>query len=172
MKIVSPRLQKLFALWDSRRHSPFPRRSEFQPSDLRFILGGISLIDIHREPLRFFYRLHGTSTAQWLGFDLTRKFLDQAPSKSWAERTGSHLTQVALSGIPSVVWHTDERIADHFWNLEALVLPLSREGTGLNMLISAVEQYAPDTKHAIPMTVVTSAGFPDGVIAKHQPASS
>jgi hypothetical protein len=139
MEIASPKLRQLYAHWVSRTHAPFPRQSEFHPSDLRFILGGLSLIEVHREPLRFLYQLHGTEMARWVGFDLTGKFIGQCPNESWAALAARHLREVAISGEPSIAWHFDEIVGNQYWNLEALVLPISRDGSNLDMMISAVD---------------------------------
>jgi hypothetical protein len=146
MELLSPFLQRLHADWNTlRRDTPYPSRGDFEPLRFRYILGSISLIDVHREPLRFFYRLHGTDMARWLGFDLTGKFMDEAPNRDWARLACQHLTAVVESGQPSVAWHFDELVGDQLWNLEALVLPLSRSGHGLDMLISAVFHHKPNT---------------------------
>jgi PAS domain len=141
MEIVSPKLQQLFALWTACTHSPYPRRAEFHAGPLRFVLGGMSLIDIHHDPLRFLYRLHGTEVASWIGCDLTGKFIEQCPDQSWAAHARAHLTDVARTGAPSVAWHFDEIVGRPYWNLETLVLPISRDGINLDMLISAVEHH-------------------------------
>ena len=144
MKLLSPLLQRLYDDWEARRTGPFLRRSEFDPLQMRYMLGKMSLIDVHRDPYRFFYRLHGTEMAQWLGFDLTNKFMDEAPVPDWNQLASKHLVEVATSGLPSVAWHYDEIVGNQVWNLEALVLPMSQNGTDLDMLISAVIHHKRD----------------------------
>lgn len=138
MTVVSTKLRRLFADWEARRHTKFPKRSDFQPSDIRYALGLISLIDIHRNPLRFLYRLQGSGQVLWLGFDVSGKFVDEAPNRAWAAVAQKHLAEVVSTGEPSVRWHHNCPVGDKLWNLEALVLPLSHDGANLDMLISAV----------------------------------
>jgi len=146
MELLSPVLQRLYADWNTlRRDGRHPRRDDFEPAHFRYILGRMSLIDVHSEPRRFFYRLHGTDMARWLGFDLTGKFMDEAPNMDWARLACQHLAAVVDSAQPSVAWHFDELVGEQLWNLEALVLPLSRRGDRLDMLISAVFHHKPNT---------------------------
>jgi hypothetical protein len=138
MDVIAPELRRLRADWNARRSGRFPKRSDFDPRDLRYILGRISLIDIHREPLRFFYRIHGSDLARRLGRDLTGKFFEPTSAEAQPNFTGDQLVAVAESGEPSVARYTGERVGDHIWNFEALVLPLSRDGHALDMLLSGI----------------------------------
>jgi len=141
MKIVSDQLQRLFRDWEVRHRSLYPKRRDFDPVDFRYILGQMSIIEIHREPLRFLYRLQGSGMTRYLGFDITGKFMDEAPNRAWAALACKHLEEVATTGVPSVASHFDQLVDDHLWNLEALVLPISRDGTTLDMLISAIAHH-------------------------------
>jgi hypothetical protein len=149
MEIVSPCLQRLFAYWESRSHAPFPKRAEFRPHELRFILGGMSLIDVHWEPVRFLYRLHGIETARWVGFDLTGKFLDQCPNEGWAARAREHLCEVAITGAPALAWQKGGEVGAIDDDFETLALPISHDGPHLDMLITAVARHGRVTPHAM-----------------------
>lgn len=138
MEIVSPDLRRLYADWNARAGGSIPHRRDFDAADMRYLLGNISLIDVHRGPQRFFYRVHGTSLRRWPGRDLTGKFLEDAPNKEWAARAHKQLTEVATTGIPAVMRHVDEIYAGQLWHVEVLVLPLSRHGRELDMLIGAL----------------------------------
>ena len=138
IEIVSADLQRLYDDWNARAGGWIPRRCDFDVLNLRYILGNMSLIDVRRGSLRFFYRLHGTGMTRWSGRDLTGKFLDDAPNEEWAARARKHLAGVVGTGMPSVVRHFDLLVDHQLWNAEVLVLPLSRDGRQLDMLISAV----------------------------------
>jgi len=140
MELLSPLLQKLFQDWQARQHSRFPRRADFDPADFRYILGAMSLIDVHREPLRFRYRVHATEVARWSGHDLTGKFMDDIGSE-YTHIVHKHFSDVVMNECPIVHWHIDELLNDKLWNLEALVLPISRDGDSLDMLLSAVAHH-------------------------------
>ncbi|MGH6989475.1 MAG: hypothetical protein ACREE3_06230 [Stellaceae bacterium] len=108
----------------------------------------MSLIEVYYEPLRFLYRSQGAEITAWLGFDLTGKFIEQCANPRWAARTLEQLRDVVITGAPAIAWHLDEMVGHQCWNIEALVLPISRDGTNLDMLISAVERHRHDAdKH-------------------------
>jgi hypothetical protein len=134
----SPILRRLYADWRARRHGRFPRRADFDPADFGYILGGLSLLDVHRDPLRFRCRVHGTSLAWILGTEFSGKFLDEAPQTEYLRLVAAHLAQVVDSENPSAAWNTAGTDDYLEWESEALVLPLSRDGETLDMLITAV----------------------------------
>ncbi len=134
----SPALRRLYADWRARRHGRFPRRADIDPADFGYILGGMSLFDVHRDPLRFRCRVHGTSMAWTLGMEFSGKFIDEAPQTEYVRLSTAHLTQVVNSERPSAAWNTAGTDDYLEWEAEALVLPLSRDGETLDMLISAV----------------------------------
>ena len=125
MPIRNEVLRKLAAHWDDLRgERPLPARTEFDPLDVRYALGYISLIEVHRDPLRFYFRLDGTKQVELFGIDCTRRFLDEAMPKDHAAMAGESYRQVAESGIPGhhlrkIRFH--ERMIDY----EVLILPLS-----------------------------------------------
>jgi hypothetical protein len=140
--IWSPALRRLLEDWDARRGvASFPKRGDFDPNSLRYIIGKLSIIDIHRDPLRFFFRLHGSEAAAWQGFDLTGKFLDDSPNKVSAHYMALHYQQAVENCAPLVTRHHDVLIEGQLWNLEALALPLSRHGDRLDMLFTGMVHY-------------------------------
>jgi hypothetical protein len=141
--IVSTKLRRLYSDWEARRHANFPKRSDFDPVDLGYALGTLSIMEIQRAPLRFRLRLHGTKMGERLGFDLTGKFVDEAPNRDWAERVREPLETVARIGLPLRTWYPGERVIDDIWDIERLVLPISTDGTVCDMLLTAFDQFRP-----------------------------
>ena len=147
--IVCADLQRLYKDWKARVSGGIPRRDDFDPVDFRYILGRMSIIEIRREPRRYFYRLHGTELGGLLGFDLTGKYLDEAPNPHWAALARQHNDAVATSGIPCVTRRFDQAAGSRQFNVEVLGLPISSDGDTLDMLITAVtyhkrEQWKPN----------------------------
>jgi hypothetical protein len=137
MDELSPHLGRAVCDWRAlRRDTPIPKRADFDPLQFRYVLGMLSLLQVHRDPLRFRYRIHGTETARWVGFDLTGKFIDEGLNRDWAEKAHRHLWQVAATGKPSLERHFDQFIDHRTLNIEALVLPLSSDGVIPDYLIS------------------------------------
>jgi hypothetical protein len=139
MELHSAHSRRLYDDWEARRRGRlFPARADFDPLELRYIIGNLSLLDVLRGPLRFRYRVHATNMAQWLGFDLTGKEIDASPDPERGARIKGHFSAVVEHGQPIVQrneWHGENR---RTLRHEALVLPLSRDGTTIDMLLSAV----------------------------------
>jgi hypothetical protein len=145
MEPLSPTLQLTLNIWRAMRHgTPFPKRADFDPLSFRAVLGRLSLLQIHRNPLRFKYCVHGTESARTVGFDLTGRFFDEGRNKEWLVIGGRHLVQVADTGLPSLERHFNVLADDRHINAEALVLPLSSDGYVVDFLLSIVMPHATD----------------------------
>lgn len=139
VEIESAALRRLHADWDAqRRGRQFPARADFDPLNLKYVIGNLSLVDVHYAPIRFHYRLHATNVAQRLGYEVTGKPLDAIPDPATRDAIKEHFGTVVESRAPSAIRHrffaADGRVVNH----EALVLPLSRDGTTIDMLMSAL----------------------------------
>jgi hypothetical protein len=139
IEIESATLRRLYADWDAqRRGRPFPARADFDPLDYKYIVGNLSLLDVHHAPLRFHYRLHATNVAQRLGYELTCKSLEANPDADARTLIREHFSAVVEGRAPIATRHrfiaSDGRDVNH----ESLVLPLSRDGETIDMLMSAL----------------------------------
>jgi hypothetical protein len=139
IEIESATLRRLYADWDAqRRGRPFPARADFDPLDYKYIVGNLSLLDVHHAPLRFHYRLHATNVAQRLGYELTGKSLEANPDADARTLIREHFSAVVEGRAPIAARHrfiaSDGRDVNH----ESLVLPLSRDGETIDMLMSAL----------------------------------
>lgn len=134
--IVDPLLRRLFAYWEAKRAGrEMPARSDVDPIDLRFILGQLILVDVLPGPtLRFRIRLHGTELAQRAGYELTGKMLDELPSTEFRALAQRSFTATAETRRP---FHSiRDRILDGKpRRYESLMLPLSPDGDGVDMLL-------------------------------------
>jgi len=133
----SDKLARLMAYWNERRgERAMPARADISPLDFTYVLGDVVLADVHRDPLRFRYRLHGVSLVHRDGFDLTGKWLEEHPEPTYRSRIAATWTEVASTGSPHHVVRqilVDGR-ARHY---ESLVLPLGADGRRADMLLGA-----------------------------------
>lgn len=130
---------QLYRDWEARRAGrEFPARSDFDPVDLKYILGYLSVIDVLRGPLRFRYRIHASNAADRLGFDLTGKELDALPDERYRKMIREHHETVLEKRTPVVVLRDHHFDDSRTWHCEALGVPLSSDGTVIDMLMSAV----------------------------------
>jgi hypothetical protein len=140
LRLRNPDLQRLMMEWQAWRGDRVaPGRADFQPEDLRYLLGKLFLFDIEPGEAgpRFRYRLFGSSVAQFRGFDLTGRHLDEHPDPAFAVAASQAYAPVALARRP--LWANVDRLGDTGmrFRFEAVVLPLSSDGENVDMALSA-----------------------------------
>jgi hypothetical protein len=136
LSIQSDVLRRLAAYWEqlsvSRRP---PARADFDPLDVPFAIGYVSIIEVHRDPLRFYFRLDGTKQVDLFGIDCTRRYLDETMPPDHAALAVRTYVAVMDSGAPEchvrkVRFH--ERMIDY----EILILPFTgsaEDGNGIRV---------------------------------------
>ena len=136
--IRSDVLRRLVAHWHTislgRR---MPRRADFDPLDVRFAFGYLSLIQVEVDPMRFYFRLDGTKQVDLFGIDCTRRYLDEAMPKDHAAMASASYREVVECGEPryhrrQIQFH--ERLIDY----EVVILPLSEDGQKVHMLLTGI----------------------------------
>lgn len=135
-EISDPRLRRLYEYWlDRRGDREWPTRADFDPIDIRFILGNVILADVLPEtPPRFRIRVHGTTLAQYAGYDMTGKMLDELPPPEFRDLARKSFTKAARSGEPLHIV-ADRMIDDRMQRYETIMLPLSNGGERVDMLL-------------------------------------
>jgi hypothetical protein len=152
-EIRSAALQRLYADWDSRRRGrEFPARRDFDPCEMRYILGFLNLVDVLRGPLRFRYRVFGSEIATRLAFEMTGRLVDDYPLPEHRALVQHRYAETIAARRP-IVAHHDRRSHDEqlLHQYESLVLPLSSDGTEIDMLMAGFA-FAPEqiwTGHAV-----------------------
>jgi len=147
LELRSEILRHLCADWERWRGARlFPDRSDIDPLELRYILGNLSLTDVSYDPLRFFFRIHATASAERLGFDLTGKFLDAFPDQVVRETLREGLTDAVHHRAPLCLARERVMATREFGYIEALILPFSRDGQRVDMLATGTHFHVP--KHA------------------------
>jgi hypothetical protein len=138
-EIINPRLRRLYQYWcDRRGDRRFPARSDIDPLDLAFLLGNLILIDvIDGDPPGFFIRLHGTNLAQRAGYELTGKMLNELPINEFRQLAMQTFTWVAKTGEP-FRGRRDRVLDERPRHYETLILPLSRNGERVDMLLAGL----------------------------------
>ncbi len=141
--LQSPALGGLLGYWQSKRVDarPMPSRRDLDPVEMApEWLPLVTLVDIEAGTGRLRFRLIGTRVARDLGSDETGQYLDELASGSeLGERLATLFSRVASRGQPQrlsgcLVNHRGRQMA-----FEALALPLSSEGTAVNMILGGLE---------------------------------
>ena len=131
------RLQRLFGYWQQHcRNGALPGRADIDPLDLSWILGDVSLIEVHRgdNGLRFRFRLIGSRVAARFGFDATGRWLEDFPGETYRRHIGDAFAEVVAQAAPFVE-HPDMVIDGILHNYEILRLPLASDGRTVDMLM-------------------------------------
>jgi len=138
------RLANLHRYWLSIHPGPYtlPGRQHFDPIAVPKLLPWIWLADVHRNPLRFKYRLVGTVHGEAGGRDLTGQWLDEGHPGFAMSSACSHFTSAAdaheigyYRGPPDYVIKKDYVL------IERLILPLARNGKDVDILLGITVLY-------------------------------
>jgi hypothetical protein len=134
-----PRLVALLALWNERRgERSFPARRDFTPFDFAAIgmLGHLSLVEVHREPLRFRFRLMGTLVAERAGFDATGKWLHDLAEEDYRTYVQRRFLELLEQRRPMSDFHTVQLDGRAPRTSEVLRLPFASDGETIDMLMT------------------------------------
>ncbi|MDE1930501.1 MAG: PAS domain-containing protein [Alphaproteobacteria bacterium] len=139
LSIKSPLLQRLHQDWESRRRGrQMPARADFDPVDLKYVLGYLSLIDVQRDPLRFRFRIHASNIAGRVGFDLTGKDVDAIADVHYRKLVRAHYIAVVEQRRP-VVEFRDRVVTDNTClHCEVLALPLADDGETVDRIMTCM----------------------------------
>jgi hypothetical protein len=134
-KSKDERLLRLYRYWNDRRGSrQFPARGDIDPIDFPYALGRVSIVEVHRDPLRFRYRLVSTRLTQHLGYEMSSKYVDDIPEPAMRDFTRAFYKRALEHGAP-LYESGAPRIERQQWQHETLVLPLASNGTEIDMLL-------------------------------------
>jgi hypothetical protein len=147
-------LQRLYQDWTRWRGArAYPTRTDFDPLDLKYVLGNISITDVFYNPVRFIYRIHGSASSGRLGIDLTGKCLDDLPHPTYQAFIREHFLETIVNRAPVVKLRERVIANNEQWFLEAITLPFSSDGEIIDMLMTG-------TKFDVPKRQAVQAGAP------------
>lgn len=131
-------LRRLLAHWNRMRGArQMPARADFDPLDARYAIGYLSLIEVRRDPLRYYFRLDGTKQVELFGVDCTRRYLDEAmPADHVAMVTRSYSEAVTRR---EPCYHQRQvPFHERFITYEVLILPFSNDGERTDLLMTGI----------------------------------
>ena len=141
-EIREPRLRRLHDYWAQRRGARrFPARADLDPVDFPYLLGQVTLVDVHAESRRYRWRLVGTWWREKFGLEGTGMWVDEWPFPDQRAAVLRSYDLVMAAGHPLVfdrsVW-LDGRLLV----VETLLLPLSENGIDVSMIVVALVEKA------------------------------
>ena len=136
-RISDPRLAQFADYLEGKRGGrAFLSRGDIDPLELKFILGNIMLFDVSYQPLRFRYRLVGSTLVQRRGLDMTGKMLEEHPEPVVADAIRRNLNTIIETRRPLLA-RIHAPIDFSPGGYESLGVPLSEDGSTINMVVAA-----------------------------------
>src|ERR1700741_2466930 len=140
------RIAAVLRYWQ-HKHPKFgavPGRQHVHPAALPDLLRPLWLCDVQREPLRFRYRLVGTSIVHVTGKEITGEWLDEVHENFTASPAYADFAAAAEAGVciyykGRALFHLNK---DYVW-MERLLMPLARDGHTVDMLLGITGYCAP-----------------------------
>jgi hypothetical protein len=132
-----PEIRQLLEYWRSIRPAGlFLGRQHLDPLAIGPLLSHVWLIDVHREPLRFRYRLVGSRIVERLGRELKGEWLDEAHPAFLQSAGYRDYTGVAEDGAAAWRRGPSTFTDDPRWRtIERIILPLAENGRVVDTLL-------------------------------------
>jgi hypothetical protein len=137
---VTPRhdaLKTLAAYWQAKKgERRAPARADLDPVEIPALMPHLVLLDVEPAPRRLRFRLVGTAVVTGLGRDLTGRYIDDLQLSETQRAMFAECHRVADTGEPAcATWEYTREDGRHV-RMERLVLPLSSDGTTIDMLLA------------------------------------
>lgn len=136
--IGEPRLQKFFEYWNEKRAGrSAPRQRDINPADIPELLGFINIFDLQSNPRDYKVRLNGSQVREMLGREITGKFCSTIFSGADAGQCMDAFDLCARECQPVVVETSLAFCGKPYKMQTVIVLPISNNGGGVDMLVTA-----------------------------------
>ena len=134
-QIELPRLKALYRLWYERRNGlSMPDWDSFDILEMGAWIGNLTLLEVIPEPLDMIYRVFSTRVSENLQRELTGRRLSESEHLIPKDVRDSYY-DVLRGGLPCLHHLDDISNAGASVTLERLVLPLSKDGRRVNMIL-------------------------------------
>ncbi len=138
-------IKLLFDYWRSiSPEGKIPGRQHFDPIEISQILPNLWLIEVHRDPLRFWRRLVGSKIEEFAGMNLTGGWVGDRLSGARLSGVHSFLMDVVETKQPN--WRRGKsliRFEKDFAELERLYLPMATDGETVDMILAVTVFFKP-----------------------------
>jgi hypothetical protein len=128
-------LGRLLNYWEQKRAGRrFPARADIDPLDFPYAMGGITLLEVERAPLRFRFRLHGSELFTKYRYDLTGKYLEKHPMPELAAYCDRVWRETVEHRGPTHGFY-DQTVDGRARKFEVLRPPPAADGRTVDMLL-------------------------------------
>ena len=122
----NPKTSKIYNYWLSIHpgDNQLPRRQDFDPMDIVDLLPIVWMLDVHRDPLRYKFRLLGTALIPILGKEPTGLWLEEAFPDALNSGAYDDYNYVVRTKQALYRKGTPQYIVPEYKTIERLLLPL------------------------------------------------
>jgi hypothetical protein len=135
---LDDRLSGLVGHWAEKRQGRrFPARADFDPLELKPLLGHLLMVDVVRGPedeLRFRYRLFGSEFVFYHGADMTGRWLEDIANPGFRDELLDYYRSVVHQGELRTLSY-DYLVGDRRHRFQAVLLPLAADGKTVNIVL-------------------------------------
>lgn len=141
LEICDPRLSELYHLWLTKcRDGQIPKRSDFDPGEMKSLLPFIFMVDRESESGDYRYRLLGTNEFNLRGYDATGLLVRDHCAAAVAQEALDNYDYVfnsksILFDAAEANWDDNRRFSD-----QTLFLPTSSDGETVDIVIGIAVQ--------------------------------
>jgi hypothetical protein len=141
---ADPALQQLLDYWTSKLNGrAMPSRADIDPTEIPHLLPDLLLAEVHYEPRRYRWRLIGTAVTGILGRDSTNKWFDELYEGKILEAFEAVMDMTLAVHGPVRFEGTGRFANKDYLAYESLHLPLSKDGTTIDMILLSVRYRRP-----------------------------
>ena len=138
-ELQNPKLIDALAYWKSKcGDNGMPSRSEIDPIEMKPFLNRIMLVDVEMNPRRYLFRLIGTLITSTTGRDSTGQYLDEVYTESQYNLLTVSLDHAVETRTPCRTTGSANYVGKEFVAVEALDLPLSTDGTEVDVILRVI----------------------------------
>ena len=132
------RLLQLLDYWRGRCGTDaMPKPAAIDPSDFKFILGYVTLVDVQYSPRRYRFRLDGSVLASLSGMDYTGKYLDELGMQEYCAFVAATYDKVVDSGAP-YAYRKRGAFDKASFSEETIILPLGSGGEVQRLMVAVI----------------------------------
>lgn len=138
-QMIEPRLRTLHDYWSAKRRGRrMPARPDIDPVEVPRLLSNLMLVSVSGDPPRFAFRLVGTEIVARYGAELTGRDLDDLDLGTELGSVRSQYEETVREAAPTYCRHAIETKSGKYLRYERLLLPLSRDGAHVDMLLGGI----------------------------------
>ncbi len=142
--LIDRRLTQLLAYWNGKRGTDqMPAVEVIDPTEFKFVLGYVTLVDVTPPPRRYYFRLDGSILASLSGMDYTGKYLDQLGMPEYCDFVAATYDRVVDNQAP-YAYRKKGAFDKASFSEETLILPLGQGEEVKRLMVAVIPDHRPN----------------------------